>query len=71
MTMADEVESLCEECGHLKNNHSARFGCEVIEIADKPYPPWTWQSLLAGQHRPCKCKWKGEDKDKQDKTACK
>jgi hypothetical protein len=66
---------MCRECGHEAKHHNAKVknplgcyiieGCSVIDIQDAPFPPWWPQSLFAGQHRPCPCKWNGKSKQKK------
>jgi hypothetical protein len=62
----------CRECGHEAKHHDARVGnthtgyiikgCCVVEIAPGPFDPRTWESVEAGQHKPCRCKWDGKSK---------
>ncbi len=68
-----EPETPCKGCGHEAHHHDAVVrrgkpdqyiirGCGVIEIDRKPHDPWTWESLFAGQHKPCRCKWNGKSR---------
>jgi hypothetical protein len=68
-----DPETPCKICGHAAKDHNAiarkgtphEFvveGCGVIDIAKGPHPPWTWDSLFAGQHKPCRCKWDGKSR---------
>lgn len=57
-------DKLCKTCGHPAHNHNEGLidGCGIIEIANGPHLPWTFESLVAGQHKPCRCKWDGKSK---------
>jgi hypothetical protein len=65
-------EKMCKQCGHEAKHHNATVnnkhgsyvikGCCVVEIAPNPFPPWTMESIQAGQHKTCRCKWDGRSK---------
>jgi hypothetical protein len=67
-----EPDDLCKTCGHERHHHNAIVnnkhgqytieGCGIIDVASKPYAPWTMESIAAGQHKPCRCKWDGKSK---------
>lgn len=68
-------EVICRICGHEAKHHDATVndqhgsyvikGCCVIDIKRTPYPPWTMESIEAGQHKPCRCRWDGKTKQEQ------
>jgi hypothetical protein len=73
-----EPDTPCDICKHRAVDHNARVknkhgeyaikGCGVIEIANGPYPPWTMESVEAGQHKPCRCTWDGRSRQKEIKS---
>jgi len=70
--MPVDLETPCKICGHEAKHHDAIAhctdgdtvikGCCVIDIAKGPHAPWTWESLFAGQHKACRCRWNGKSR---------